>query len=64
LICFAANQSSLTPLIFVAISRARDDVRIYTDDKAMLPEAMSRLDNKTAAREITSKPERELALGG
>jgi hypothetical protein len=48
----------------VAISRAREDVRIYTDDKAMLPEAMSRLDNKTAALAITQKQEREMALGG
>lgn len=49
---------------YVAISRAREDVRIYTDDKAMLPEAMSRLDNKTAALAITQKQEREMALGG
>jgi hypothetical protein len=38
-------------------------VRLYTDDKAMLPEAMSRLDSKTAALEIAPKSERELAMG-
>ena len=48
---------------YVAISRAREDVRIYTDDKAMLAEAMSRLDQKSAALEITPRQERELALG-
>jgi hypothetical protein len=55
-----ANESAY----YVAISRAREDVRIYTDDKAMLPEAMSRLDEKSAALEIHARPERELALGG
>ena len=35
-----------------AISRAREDVTIYTDDKAMLPEAMSWLDEKTAAARV------------
>jgi len=53
-----ANESAY----YVAISRARDDVRIYTDDKAMLPEAMSRLDSKTAALEIAPRAERELAI--
>jgi len=56
----AANESAY----YVAISRAREDVRIYTDDKAMLPEAMSRLDAKSAALEIAPPQERELALGG
>lgn len=44
-----ANESSY----YVAISRAREEVTIYTDDKAMLPEAMSREDIKSAALEVT-----------
>jgi hypothetical protein len=47
----------------VAISRSREDVRIYTDDKAMLPETMSRLDEKSAALEIAPRQEREMAMG-
>ncbi len=37
---------------YVAISRARSDLTIYTDDKALLPEVMSREDNKEAALEV------------
>jgi hypothetical protein len=29
-----------------AISRGREDARLYTDDKSLLPEAMSRIDRK------------------
>ncbi|MFA7270368.1 MAG: MobF family relaxase [Sterolibacterium sp.] len=45
-----ANESSY----YVAISRAKDSVTIYTDDKTMLPESMGREDNKSAALDIQS----------
>lgn len=45
-----ANES----LYYVAISRARHEVQLYTDDKALLPEAMSRRDEKHAALELTT----------
>lgn len=43
-----ANQS----LYYVAISRARHGVTLYTDDKELLPRAMSRLDIKHAALDL------------
>lgn len=43
-----ANESSF----YVAISRARDEVTVYTDDKAMLPEAIERPDEKSAALDV------------
>lgn len=43
-----ANESSY----YVAISRAREGVTIYTDDKAMLPEAMGRESVKDAALDL------------
>lgn len=43
-----ANQS----LYYVAISRARHGVTLYTDDKELLPRAMSRLDIKQAALDL------------
>ncbi|MFM0354125.1 MobF family relaxase [Paraburkholderia nemoris] len=43
-----ANES----LFYVAISRAREEVRIYTDDRALLPSVMSRSDEKTAALDL------------
>jgi conjugative relaxase-like TrwC/TraI family protein len=45
-----ANES----LYYVAISRPRTEVQLYTDDKALLPEAMSRPDEKHAALELTT----------
>ncbi|MGV3582857.1 MAG: MobF family relaxase [Methylophilus sp.] len=42
---------------YVAISRARESVKIYTDDKSMLPESISRENTKSAALDI-EKPER------
>lgn len=49
-----ANQS----LYYVAISRARNAVTLYTDDRELLPRAMSRLDIKHAALDLsrTSRP--------
>lgn len=52
-----ANES----LYYVAISRARSEVTIYTDDKAMLPEAMGRTDVKEAALDVRQK-DREVDL--
>lgn len=45
-----ANESAY----YVAISRAKSEVSIYTDDKTMLPEAMSREDAKHAALDLQS----------
>ncbi|NNM52809.1 MAG: hypothetical protein HKM02_11405 [Pseudomonadales bacterium] len=46
-----ANES----LYYVAISRARDGVTLYTDDKAALPASMVREDGKSAALEVGTK---------
>jgi conjugative relaxase-like TrwC/TraI family protein len=46
-----ANESSY----YVAISRAREEVAIYTDDKELLPEAMGREDAKDAALDVKHK---------
>jgi len=43
-----ANESAF----YVAISRARESVTIYTDDRSMLPAAMGRADEKTAALDL------------
>lgn len=51
-----ANQS----LYYVAISRASHGVTLYTDDKELLPRAMSRLDIKEAALDLQRKPARGL----
>jgi len=45
------NESSF----YVGISRARESVTIYTDDKSMLPDAIRRSDEKSSALEIQSK---------
>ena len=50
-----ANESAF----YVAISRAREEATIYTDDKAMLPEAISREDLKSAALEIRNQTSNE-----
>jgi conjugative relaxase-like TrwC/TraI family protein len=51
-----ANESAY----YVAISRARDTVTIYTDDQHALPAAMSRSDDKAAALDL--QPERAVAM--
>jgi len=51
-----ANQS----LYYVAISRASHGVTLYTDDKELLPRAMSRLDIKEAALDLQRMPARGL----
>lgn len=50
-----ANESSY----YVGISRARQSATIYTDDREMLPEALSRSDAKSAALDIKSERETE-----
>ncbi|CAM3531852.1 AAA family ATPase [Bordetella sputigena] len=50
-----ANQS----LYYVAISRARHCVTLYTDDRELLPRAMSWLDIKHAALDLHRTPSRE-----
>ncbi len=62
----ASNTSGSESLYYVAVSRAEHEAVIYTDDKELLPEAMSRADDKTAAldvqaeREATKREEAEL----
>lgn len=51
-----ANESSF----YVAISRAREGVTLYTDDRALLPEAMGRQDEKSAALEVQAGREVEM----
>ncbi len=53
-----ANQS----LYYVAISRARSGVTLYTDDRELLPGAMSRLDIKHAALDLERKREPAMSL--
>ncbi|HJV60470.1 MAG TPA: MobF family relaxase [Albitalea sp.] len=53
-----ANQS----LYYVAISRARHGVTLYTDDKELLPRAMSRLDIKHAALDLHRTSSRGVSM--
>ncbi|UJW83055.1 MobF family relaxase [Hydrogenophaga sp. SL48] len=53
-----ANQS----LYYVAISRARHSVTLYTDDKELLPRAMSRLDIKQAALDLHRPSSRGMSI--
>ncbi|MFT3802821.1 MAG: MobF family relaxase [Burkholderiaceae bacterium] len=53
-----ANQS----LYYVAISRARHGVTLYTDDKELLPRAMSRLDIKQAALDLHRPSNRGMSM--
>ena len=53
-----ADTKSLTSAqdnYYVAISRARHEVKIYTNDKEKLPEAMSRVNEKESSLQIKSK---------
>lgn len=55
-----ADVKSLTSskdTYYVALSRARRDAKIYTNDRKLLPEAMARENVKEAALEIHRKPE-------
>ena len=54
-----ANRSSF----YVAISRARQTARIYTDDREMLPLAMSRELERESALELVAERE-EMVAGG
>ena len=54
-ILIEADTKSLTSArdnYYVAISRARQEATIYTNDKTKLPEAMSRRNEKEAALEL------------
>lgn len=54
-----ADAHSLTAsanTFYVAISRARNHAQIYTDDRDMLPLAMSRQNENTAALDVRAKP--------
>ena len=53
-----ANES----LYYVAISRARSEVALYTDDREMLPDAMSRLDTKDAALDLEPRPQSTMVM--
>jgi len=56
-----ASAMSNQSLYYVAISRARREAVLYTDDRELLPHAMSRLDTKHAALDLDSR-ERALAI--
>ena len=61
-----ADANSLTAsrsTFYVAISRARQTARIYTDDREMLPMAMSRELEKEAALELVAERD-EMMLSG
>ncbi|HEY6644504.1 MobF family relaxase [Povalibacter sp.] len=49
------SMTSNESAYYVAISRARDEVKVYTDDREMLPEAMSRTQDKTAALDLQAE---------
>lgn len=62
-----ADANSLTAnrsTFYVAISRARQSVTIYTDDREMLPLAMSRELLKESALELTSGVQRQVMEHG
>lgn len=46
------SRTTASDAFYVALSRARYDAPVYTDDKAMLPAAISRRNEKTAALDI------------
>ena len=48
-------------LFYVAISRAREEVRLYTDDRELLPAAMGRADVKSVALDL-DKPRLSMGL--
>ena len=55
-----ADTTSLTSnesAYYVAISRAREEVTLYTDDKLLLPEALGREDTKAAALDLQRESE-------
>ena len=54
-----ADTHSLTSnqnTFYVAISRARHHAQIYTDDRDMLPLAMGRQHENTAALDVRARP--------
>ncbi len=55
------SMTSNESAYYVAISRARDEVTIYTDDREMLPEAMGRIQDKTAALDLQAERAMSLA---
>ncbi len=53
------SLTSAQDTYYVAISRARQEARIYTNDKEKLPKAMGRENVKEVALELNCKPERQ-----
>jgi conjugative relaxase-like TrwC/TraI family protein len=47
------SATSHESMFYVAVSRARSEAHVYTDDRASLPEVMSRADVKTVALDLT-----------
>jgi ATP-dependent exoDNAse (exonuclease V) alpha subunit len=47
---------------YVALSRARSEVALYTDDRALLPQAMARESSKTTALSLARAGSQESAL--
>jgi ATP-dependent exoDNAse (exonuclease V) alpha subunit len=64
-ILIEADTKSLTSSresYYVAISRARSEAKIYTNDKGKLPKAMSRINEKEAALEIHERKPQALRV--
>ncbi len=49
------NAMANENLFYVAISRARSEVMLYTDDRDLLPSSMGRTDNKSAALNLGAR---------
>ena len=55
----AASRTTAKDVYYVAVSRARHEARIFTNDRAKLPAAVMRETVKTAALDVAKRPQRE-----
>lgn len=55
----AASRTTAKDVYYVAVSRARHEARIFTNDRAGLPAAVMRETVKTAALDVAKRPQRE-----
>ena len=51
----AQSRTTAKDVFYVAVSRARMDAKIYTNDRASLPFAISRDNKKFAARDVIQR---------
>jgi hypothetical protein len=54
------SATTYEDLYYVAISRSKSELRIYTDDIELLPERMSRSREKTVALSVKKEAEKSL----